>query len=120
MKLYLPDLLFAFFVVMMLGIITGTVHADLPKQRKAVDQLQAAKKASDPMPLLESAKKLLTEANKGNKVGDRNDALDKVNEAIAELKAGDKQKMEQKISAAIANIHQGKDKSKSKSKGKSK
>ena len=38
--------------------------------------------------------------------------IDKIDEAIKELKAGNKDKMEQKINAAIANLHQGKDKSK--------
>ena len=98
--------------MLILGIAATPVHANLPKQRQAMDDLQAAKKASDPMPLLESAKKHITNANKGNKLGDRNDAVDKVDEAIAALKAGDKQKMEQKINAAIANINQSKDRSK--------
>lgn len=103
-------------VLLMLGIIAAPLHADLPQQRKAVDELQAAKKSNDPLPLLESAKNRLSKANKGNKAGDGDDAIEKVNEAIAELNRGDKNKMEQKINAAIANIHQGKDKSKSKSK----
>jgi Skp family chaperone for outer membrane proteins len=109
-----PRLLPLFGASLILGIAAIQVHADLPNQRKAIDDLQAAKKSSDPMPLLQSAKKHLAQANKGNKAGDRDDALDKVKEAIAELKAGDRQKMEQKINAAISNIHQGKDKSKSK------
>lgn len=109
-----PRLLPLFGASLILGIAATQAFADLPNQRKAIDDLQAAKKSSDPMPLLQSAKKHLAQANKGNKAGDRNDALDKVKEAIAELKAGDRQKMEQKINAAISNIHQGKDKSKSK------
>jgi len=112
MKQRLRILLHAAFVIFMLGISATPLHADLPNQRKAIDDLQAAKKASDPMPLLLSAKGHLTKANKGNKGGDRDDALDKLEEAIKELKAGDKKKMEQKINATIANIHQGKDKSK--------
>ena len=112
MKPRLITLLRASFVMLILGITATPVHANLPNQRKAIDDLQAAKKSSDPMPLLESAKKHLTNANRGNKVGDRDDALDKLEEAIAALKAGDKQKMEQKINATIANINQGKDKSK--------
>ena len=35
-----------------------------------------------------------------------------IEDAIKELKAGNKAKMEQKINAAISNLHQGKDKSK--------
>ncbi|HBJ85228.1 MAG TPA: hypothetical protein DDZ88_15415 [Verrucomicrobiales bacterium] len=88
------------------------VLADLPQQRKALDELQAAKKAADPLPLLESAKTRITNANKGNKGGDKGDVIDKIDEAIQELQAGNRSKMEQKINAAIANLHQGKDKSK--------
>ncbi|MFZ4768081.1 MAG: hypothetical protein ACOYMN_24295 [Roseimicrobium sp.] len=114
MKQRLRILLSTSFAMILVGLTITPVLADLPQQRKAIDDLQAAKKSSDPMPLLQSAKKRLSQANKGNKVGDRDDALDKVEEAIAELKVGDKKKMEQKINAAIANIHQGKDKSKKK------
>ncbi len=88
------------------------VRADLPQQRKALDELQAAKKADDPMPLLESARTRITNANKGNKGGDKEDVIDKIDEAIKELKAGNKTRMEQKINAAISNLQQGKDKSK--------
>lgn len=112
MKQVLHTLLITSTAMIILGITATPVHADLPQQRKALDDLQAAKKAADPMPLLESAKNRLTKANKGNKAGDRDDAVDKIDEAIKELKAGDKKKMESKINAAIANLHQGKDKSK--------
>ena len=86
--------------------------ADLPQQRKALDELQAAKTADDPMPLLESAKERISKANKGNKGGDKKDVIAKIDEAIKEAKAGNKDKMGQKINAAISNLHQGKDKSK--------
>ncbi len=112
MKQRLQILFRASFIMLMLGIAATPLQADLPQQRKALDELQAAKKADDPMPLLESAKERIANANKGNKGGDKEDVLDKINEAIKELKAGNKAKMEQKINAAIANLHQGKDKSK--------
>ena len=97
----------------MLLLNTATlVLADFPQQRKALDELQAAKKADDPLPLLKSARTRITNANKGNKGGDKEDVLDKIDEAIKELKAGNKSKMAQKINAAIANLQQGKDKSK--------
>lgn len=112
MKPHLRILLHAAFVMLMLGITATPVRADLPQQRKALDELQAAKKSDDPMPLLESAKDRITKANKGNKGGDKEDVVGKIDEAIKELKAGNKDKMEQKINAAIANLHQGKDKSK--------
>ena len=112
MKQRLRLLLRASFAMLMLSITATSAHADLPQQRKALDELQAAKKSSDPMPLLESAKTRIAKANKGNKGGDKEDVVDKIDEAIKELKAGNKDKMEQKINAAIANLHQGKDKSK--------
>ena len=112
MKRHLRILLSASLAMFILGFSVTPCHADLPQQRKALDELQAAKKSSDPMPLLESAKNRLSKANKGNKAGDRDDAVDKIEEAIKELQAGNKERMEQKINAAIANIHQGKGKSK--------
>lgn len=100
------------FALLLVGLATSLALADLPQQRKALDELQAAKKADNPMPLLESARNRIQNANKGNKGGDKEDVIDKIDEAIKELKAGNKSKMEQKINAAIANLHQGKDKSK--------
>jgi hypothetical protein len=111
MKPHLLSLLRASFLMLILGLTIAPLHADLPHLRKAVDELQAAKKSSDPMPLLKSAKQHLTSANRGNKAGDKDDALDKIQEAMAALKAGDKRKMEQKINSAIVNINRGKNKS---------
>ena len=51
-------------------------------------------------------------AGRGGKFGDRKDALNKLEEAINELKAGNKSKMVQKINATIANLQQGKGSSK--------
>lgn len=112
MKHCLHLLLRAPFALLLLGVVTSLALADLPQQRKALDELQAAKKADNPMPLLESARNRILNANKGNKGGDKEDVIDKIDEAIKELTAGNKDKMEQKINAAIANLHQGKDKSK--------
>ncbi|HCN78938.1 MAG TPA: hypothetical protein DIT13_17315 [Verrucomicrobiales bacterium] len=112
MKHYLACLLARVACAMLFLGTTTVVRADLPQQRKALDELQAAKKAADPMPLLESAKNRITKANKGNKGGDKEDVIAKINEAIEQLEAGNRSKMEQKINAAIANLHQGKDKSK--------
>ena len=112
MKHHLTRLVLRMTCAMLLLGMTTIARADLPQQRKALDELQAAKKADDPLPLLESAKNRITKANKGNKGGDKEDVIDKIDEAIKELKAGNRSKMEQKINAAIANLHQGKDKSK--------
>ena len=112
MKQRLRLRLHAILVMLVLGITATSLIADLPNLNKALDDLQAAKKADDPMPLLQSAKERLSKANKGNKFGDRKDALNKLAEAISELKAGNKSKMVQKINATIANLQQGKGSSK--------
>lgn len=97
--------------MLLLGVAT-VVRADFPQQRKALDELQAAKKAADPLPLLESAKNRITKAKKGDRGGDKKDVIQKIDEAIEQLKQGNKEKMAQKINAAIANLHQGKNMSK--------
>lgn len=82
------------------------------KLNRAVDLLQSAKKSSEPMPLLLSARDAISDANKGDKRGDRSDAMEYVKAAIDALKNNDKSKMTQKINAAIAQLHSGKDKTK--------
>jgi len=82
------------------------------KLDNAIEFLQGAKKASDPMPMLVSARNAIADANKGDKRGDRGEAMECVKAAIAALKTGDKSKMTQKINAAIAQLHSGKDKTK--------
>ena len=108
MKHHLHTLFCAILALVLLSFWVTPAHADLPRLRKALDELQAAKEADNPMPLLKSARKLLNDATKGNKLGDRDESVEKINEAIAALKEGDKNKMTQKINAAIANLHQGK------------
>ncbi len=77
-----------------------------PTMEQALHDLQEAKRAADPMSLLEAAKKTLKHA-KQNKHGSRLDAIALVDEAISMAKAGDMEKMRQKVDAAIANIHSG-------------
>lgn len=108
MKQLLQTLFSTTLAMVLLGFWVTPAHADLPRLRKALDELQAAKKSDKPMPLLKSARNLLNTATKGNKLGDRDESVEKINEAIAALKEGDKNKMTQKINAAIANLHQGK------------
>lgn len=79
--------------------------------RAALELLQAAKKADEPVPLLVSARQRLKNSTK-NKGGERVDALKLVNEAIAFAQTGDRGKMEQKVNAAIASIHSGMGKAK--------
>ncbi|WP_206026271.1 hypothetical protein [Roseimicrobium sp. ORNL1] len=84
----------------------GAENPDQPHMRAALELLQTAKKSDTPLPMLTSARKHLKNAAK-NKGGARVEALELVDEAIAQAKAGDKKKTEQKINAAIANIHSG-------------
>jgi hypothetical protein len=84
------------------------VFAEQPHMSAALELLQAAKKADKPLPMLNAAKKHLEDASH-NKAGARKEAIAAVNDAIAELRVGDKKKMLQKIDSAIANVHQGKD-----------
>ncbi|MFN2507562.1 MAG: hypothetical protein ABR589_02180 [Chthoniobacterales bacterium] len=79
---------------------------DQPQMRAAIDLLNAAKKAENPLPVLRAAKKHL-EKGRHNKGGERRDALEAVNAAIAEATVGDKNKMNQKIDHAVAQIHLG-------------
>lgn len=102
-------------VFAMLALNVATTSAFAAKQLdNAIEYLHGAKKASDPMPMLVSARKALNEANKGDKIGERQKAVEYVKEAIAELKTGDKDKMVQKVNAAIAYILSGKSKTKNK------
>ena len=111
MKTRLLSLLRLSSVLLIMGLAAAPLHAaDTPKLERTIDLLQSAKTSSEPMPLLERARKQLTAAKKGNKAGERDEAVEKLDEAIAELKAGDRKKMEQKINAAIFNINGGKNK----------
>ncbi|RBP39144.1 hypothetical protein DES53_110168 [Roseimicrobium gellanilyticum] len=86
--------------------LTEAANPDQPHMRAALELLQSAKKSDQPLPMLTSARKHLKNASK-NKGGARVEALELVNEAIAQAQVGDKKKTEQKINAAIANIHSG-------------
>jgi len=89
-----------------MSTVQGAAENTQPKMEKAVHDLQEAKQSKDPMPLLEAAKKALKHASK-NKHGGRAAAIGLVDQAIQEAASGDKEKMRQKIDAAIANIHNG-------------
>lgn len=90
------------------GAVGSSLKAapDQPNMRAALELLQQAKKADQPLPLLNSARHRLKIAAK-NKGGNRLEAIEYVNEAITCAKTGDLKKMEQKVNAAIANIHSG-------------
>jgi len=95
-------------ILSLLPLTTAQAAAEntQPKMEKAVHDLQDAKQAKDPMPLLEAAKKALKHASK-NKHGGRAAAIGLVDEAIQQATAGNMEKMRQKVDAAIANIHNG-------------
>ena len=93
--------------MLILGITVAPVSAEEQPQPSAViDLLQAAKKSSDPVPLLQDARKQLKNAT-GIKGSVRLEAQQLIKEAIAEAQTGDKKKVEPKINAAIAKIHKG-------------
>ena len=75
-----------------------------PKMEQALHDLQEAKTAAEPIPLLENAKKSLKGA-KHNKRGFRLEADGPIDKAIEEAKIGNKEKMVEKIDAAIAEVH---------------
>jgi predicted esterase len=101
-------LLFGAVLFALLAFVGMTVAApDQPHMRAAVELLQSAKKSDQPLPMLQAAKKHLLKA-RPNKKGERYDALEAVNEAIAQATVGkDREKMEQKINHAISQIHSG-------------
>ena len=109
MKKFLSSLVMA---VLATGLVsTSLIAADQPKPRGAIEALQDAKTAENPLPLLEEAKKHMKKTARNMK-GSRVDALQIINDAIELAKAGDKVKMEGKINRAISEIHSGMDKAK--------
>jgi hypothetical protein len=77
-----------------------------PKMEDAVHDLQDAKRASDPIPLLQKAKGEVKKASK-NKHGDRKKAMSIIDLAIAAAQDGNTKDMTSKIDSAIATIHDG-------------
>jgi hypothetical protein len=107
MKIYSAFLVGVVMLVMLVMCLSLKAEApDQPHMRAAIELLQAAKKAEKPLPMLSAAKKHIQKAAK-NKKGERIDALKAVNEAIACATVGDKEKLEQKVNHAIAQLHSG-------------
>jgi hypothetical protein len=101
------NLLFgAVFLALVAFVGTLVAAPDQPHMRAAVELLQSAKMADKPLPMLTAAKKHIQKA-RPNKKGERYDALEAVNEAIALATTGDREKMEQKINHAISQLHSG-------------
>lgn len=93
-------------VLILFSMVTSIAIAgpQNPRMRKAIEFLQEAKKATKPIPLLNAAKAQF-KPGKNGKTGDRNEALETIQEAVSWAKAGNRGKMEQKINHAIAQIH---------------
>jgi hypothetical protein len=73
--------------------------------KAALELLQSAKKSDSPRPMLVAAKRHLSNV-KPNKEGALAQARKSLNEAIALAELGkEKDKLEQKINATIANVH---------------
>ncbi len=97
------------FAIALLLLTAATGWADQRHMDAAIELLQAAKTANKPLPMLTAAKDRLQKAKK-NKGGERKEAIPILNEAIAEARVGDKEKMIAKINHVIAKIHAGKSK----------
>lgn len=74
--------------------------------RNAIGHLEAAQTAKEPLTSLQAARRELVNA-KSNKEGQRKDAIEYVDEAIAFARAGDAKTMQEKITKAISNVKSG-------------
>lgn len=74
--------------------------------RNAIGHLEAAQTAKDPLTSLQAARRELVKA-KSNKEGERKDAIEYVDEAIAFATTGDAKMMQEKITRAISNVKSG-------------
>jgi|GEM_PF-5840812 len=77
-----------------------------PKMRAAIDLLREAKTSSTPVDVLQAAQRELRHAAK-NKKGWKAKGMGEVDQAIAEAKVGDHEKMVQKIDHAISDLWTG-------------
>ena len=83
--------------------------AKQPQMNEAIEQLEHARKARHPIEHLEKAKYHLEHAEH-NKGGERVEAINQVNEAIAAARKYEHHRMENHISHAIEDIREGKHK----------
>lgn len=77
-----------------------------PRMAKAIEELEAAKTAVNPLPHLEAARKALKNS-RPNKEGQRLDAIGFVNEAIAYARSHARGDMLDRINKAIGNAKSG-------------
>lgn len=74
--------------------------------RNAIGHLEAAQTAKDPLTSLQAARRELVKAKPG-KEGERKDAIEYVDEALAFATTGDTKTMQEKITRAISNVKSG-------------
>jgi len=86
------------------GLVQGAAEERQPHMEAALHFLQEAKTSASPGEALHSAKHELDIAAH-NKHGWRVISLEKLDQAIQALEAGDTQRMKEKIDATIADVH---------------
>jgi len=99
-------ILLTVFCLLGAGIRSFAAEADSPNLKAAVEALEAAKIADDPLPSLQEAMKDLDKAT-NNALNKRDEATDAVTNAISLAKDGNKTEMTDKINHAIALLHMG-------------
>lgn len=99
------------FILCQTSLLRAAAETKQYNMEATVHDLQDAKQSDKPLNYLESAKKALQHA-KHNKHGEKHAAMALIDEAIERARAGDLEKMRQKIDAAIADLHSGMSKAK--------
>ena len=93
-------------LLMSLAAVSAKDATKRDHMRNAIGHLEAAQTAKEPLTSLQSARRELVKA-KSNKEGQRKDAIEYVDEAIAFARAGDAKTMQEKITRAISNVKSG-------------
>jgi len=100
---------FLFCLLLFMTFVATLTAKDPTKRdhmRNAIGLLEAAKTAKEPLVSLQAARRELVKAKPG-KAGQRKDAIEYVDEAIAFATAGDSKTMQEKITKAISNVKSG-------------
>lgn len=99
-------LLLALLVWIPVSILYAKDPTKTNHMRNAIGHLEAAQTAKEPLVCLRAARRELIKA-KPNKEGERKDAIEYVDEAIAFATTGDSKAMQEKITKAISNVKSG-------------
>ncbi len=99
-------LLLILSVLAPLSIICAKDPTKRDHMRNAIGHLEAAQTAKDPLTSLQAARRELVKAKPG-KEGERKDAIEYVDEALAFATTGDTKTMQEKIARAISNVKSG-------------